>query len=73
MGGFIGSRAKGARGAWLYSLGSLAAGLVYQAFNSWAQLYYVDAQDALALYGTAATFYGIWNAINDPLADSGLT
>ncbi|MGI6146865.1 MAG: MFS transporter [Firmicutes bacterium] len=69
MGGFIGSRAKGARGAWLYSLGSLAAGLVYQAFNSWAQLYYVDVlKMPLALYGTAMTFYGIWNAINDPLA-----
>lgn len=69
MSGLIGSRSKGASGAILYSLGSFTAALVYQAFGAWAQLYYVDIlKMPLALYGTAMTIYGIWNAINDPLA-----
>ena len=69
MDAFIGSRAKGRSGALLYSLGSLAAGMLYQAFGSWAQLYYVDVlKMPLALYGTAMAVYGVWNAINDPLA-----
>ncbi len=69
MSGFIGSRTKGLSGALLYSLGSLAAGMLYQAFGSWAQLYYVDVlKMPLTLYGTAMTAFGVWNAINDPLA-----
>jgi len=56
-------------GAFLYSLGSFSAALLGQAFNAWVQLYYVDIlKMPLALYGTGMALYGIWNAINDPLA-----
>jgi len=58
-----------ARGPLLYSLGSFTAALLGQAFNAWVQLYYVDIlKMPLALYGTGMLLYGIWNAINDPLA-----
>jgi GPH family glycoside/pentoside/hexuronide:cation symporter len=58
-----------AAGALLYSLGSFTAALLGQAFNTWVQFYYVDTlKMPLALYATGWTLYGIWNAINDPLA-----
>ncbi len=59
----------GLPGPLLYSLGSFTAALLGQAFNAWVQLYYVDIlKMPLALYGTGMLLYGIWNAINDPLA-----
>ena len=65
----IGSRYGGPSGTFLYCLGSFTAALLGQAFSSWAQLYYVDVLKLpLVLYGTGMTIYGIWNAINDPLA-----
>ena len=69
MGLRIGSRYGAPSGTFLYCLGSFTAALLGQAFNSWAQLYYVDILKLpLVLYGTGMTIYGIWNAINDPLA-----
>lgn len=69
MGLRIGSRYSAPSGTFLYCLGSFTAALLGQAFNSWAQLYYVDILKLpLVLYGTGMTIYGIWNAINDPLA-----
>jgi GPH family glycoside/pentoside/hexuronide:cation symporter len=65
----IGSRYGTGSGTFLYCLGSFTAALLGQAFSSWAQLYYVDILKLpLVLYGTGMTIYGIWNAINDPLA-----
>jgi|ADurb_Gel_02_Slu_FD_contig_123_21905_length_1414_multi_5_in_0_out_1_1 GPH family glycoside/pentoside/hexuronide:cation symporter len=65
----IGSRYGAPSGTFLYCLGSFTAALLGQAFSSWAQLYYVDVlKMPLVLYGTGMTIYGIWNAINDPLA-----
>ncbi len=65
----IGSKFGAPSGTFLYSLGSLGVGLLGQAFSSWARIYYVDVLGLpLVLYGTGMTIYGIWNAINDPLA-----
>lgn len=65
----IGSRYGAPSGTFLYCLGSFTAALLGQAFNSWVQLYYVDIlRMPLVMYGTGMTLYGIWNAINDPLA-----
>ncbi len=65
----IGSRYGTGSGTFLYCLGSFTAAVLGQAFSSWAQLYYVDVLKLpLVLYGTGMTIYGIWNAINDPLA-----
>ncbi len=65
----IGSRYGAPSGTFLYCLGSFTAALLGQAFNSWIRLYYVDIlRMPLVLYGTGMTIYGIWNAINDPLA-----
>lgn len=51
-----------------YSTGSLAAALSYQAFNTYAQFFYVDTMKLSAgLVGFGMILYGIWNAINDPL------
>ena len=65
----IGSRYGTGSGTFLYCLGSFTAAVLGQAFSSWVQLYYVDVLKLpLVLYGTGMTIYGIWNAINDPLA-----
>jgi len=52
-----------------YSAGSLGTALSYQAFSTYIQYFYIDILGlAPALFGLAWTVYGIWNAINDPLA-----
>ncbi|MEA4884808.1 MAG: MFS transporter [Clostridia bacterium] len=69
MRGQIGKYYGNPSGALLYSLGSFTAALLGQSFTTWVQLYYVDIlKMPLALYGVGMTIYGIWNAINDPLA-----
>lgn len=52
-----------------YSLGALASSLSYQIFATYIIFFYVDVM-RLPVYmaGSAMFIYGIWNAINDPLA-----
>lgn len=53
----------------LYSAGSLGVALSYQAFGAHIQFFYIDILGVSAtLVGLGWTFYGIWNAVNDPLA-----
>jgi glycoside/pentoside/hexuronide:cation symporter, GPH family len=53
----------------LYASGSLATALSYQAFATYIQFFYIDILGLRALWvGAAWSLYGLWNAINDPLA-----
>jgi glycoside/pentoside/hexuronide:cation symporter, GPH family len=52
-----------------YAVGSLGTALSYQAFVTHIQFLYIDLFGlSAALIGVGWTMYGIWNAINDPLA-----
>lgn len=53
----------------LYSSGSFATTLAYQTFTTLIIFFYVDTLKLdPALVGLGWAFYGIWNAVNDPLA-----
>jgi GPH family glycoside/pentoside/hexuronide:cation symporter len=53
----------------LYSSGSLATALSYQAFATYIQFLYIDILGLKAAWvGLAWSVYGLWNAINDPMA-----
>jgi GPH family glycoside/pentoside/hexuronide:cation symporter len=53
----------------LYSLGSLGTVLPYQMFSVYIQFLYIDILGLSAgLVGAGWALYGIWNAVNDPLA-----
>ena len=53
----------------LYSSGSLAVAVSYQAFATYIQFLYIDIFGLRAAWvGLVWSVYGIWNAINDPLA-----
>jgi GPH family glycoside/pentoside/hexuronide:cation symporter len=53
----------------LYSAGSLGVALSYQAFGAHIQFFYIDILGVKAtLIGLGWSAYGIWNAVNDPLA-----
>ncbi len=53
----------------LYASGSLGVALSYQAFGTYIQFLYIDILGLKAsLVGVGWSLYGIWNAVNDPLA-----
>jgi GPH family glycoside/pentoside/hexuronide:cation symporter len=53
----------------LYASGSLAVAVSYQAFATYIQFLYIDIFGLRAAWvGLVWSVYGIWNAINDPLA-----
>jgi GPH family glycoside/pentoside/hexuronide:cation symporter len=53
----------------IYSSGSLAVALSYQAFGTYIQFLYIDILGLKAAWiGFGWALYGIWNAVNDPLA-----
>ena len=53
----------------LYAAGSLGVALSYQAFGTYIQFFYIDILGVKAsLVGIGWSVYGIWNAVNDPLA-----
>lgn len=53
----------------LYSSGSLAVALSYQAFSTYIQFLYIDVLGLRAAWvGLTWSIYGLWNAVNDPLA-----
>jgi GPH family glycoside/pentoside/hexuronide:cation symporter len=53
----------------LYSAGSLGVALSYQAFGAYIQFLYIDRLGLKAsLVGLGWSLYGVWNAVNDPLA-----
>ena len=53
----------------LYASGSLGVALSYQAFGTYIQFLYIDILGLKAsLVGIGWSLYGIWNAVNDPLA-----
>ena len=53
----------------LYSSGSLATAVSYQAFATYIQFLYIDTFGLKAAWvGIVWSIYGLWNAINDPLA-----
>ena len=53
----------------LYASGSLAVALSYQAFATYIQFLYIDILALPARWvGLSWSVYGLWNAINDPLA-----
>lgn len=53
----------------LYASGSLSVALSYQAFATYIQFLYIDRFGLRALaVGVVWSIYGLWNAINDPLA-----
>lgn len=53
----------------LYASGSLAVALSYQAFATYIQFVYIDIFGLAARWvGLAWGVYGLWNAVNDPLA-----
>jgi len=53
----------------LYAAGSLGVALSYQAFGTYIQFLYIDILGLKAsLVGLGWSLYGIWNAVNDPLA-----
>src|SRR5215831_12373302 len=61
-------RLSGARKI-LYASGSLGVALSYQAFGTYIQFLYIDILGVKAsLFGIGWSLYGIWNALNDPLA-----
>src|SRR5262245_43674198 len=52
-----------------YASGSLGVALSYQAFGTYVQFLYIDILGLKAsLVGLGWSVYGIWNALNDPLA-----
>ncbi|MCD6514012.1 MAG: MFS transporter [Candidatus Odinarchaeota archaeon] len=52
-----------------YASGSLAAALSYQAFNAYIFYFYVQVCALpIELYSLGFAIYGVWNALNDPLA-----
>jgi len=52
-----------------YASGSIAAALSYQAFNAYIFYFYVQiCALPIEFYSLGFAIYGIWNAINDPLA-----
>jgi GPH family glycoside/pentoside/hexuronide:cation symporter len=52
----------------LYSSGSLATAVSYQAFATYIQFLYIDVYGLRAAWvGIVWSLYGLWNAINDPL------
>lgn len=52
-----------------YSFGGIATSLSYQAFATYILFFYVDYMKLSAgLAAIAMVIYGIWNALNDPLA-----
>jgi glycoside/pentoside/hexuronide:cation symporter, GPH family len=53
----------------LYASGSLAVALSYQSFGTYIQFLYIDILGLPAAWvGISWSIYGLWNAINDPLA-----
>jgi Na+/melibiose symporter-like transporter len=61
-------RVHSLRGRLLYSLGAIPSSLPYQIVGSYIAIYYEkDLGLAAGLFGLLWLFYGIWNAINDPL------
>ncbi len=53
----------------LYSSGSLATAVSYQAFATYIQFLYIDTFGLRAAWvGVVWSIYGLWNAVNDPLA-----
>lgn len=53
----------------LYAAGSLGVALSYQAFSAYIQFLYIDSLGVRAAWiGLAWALYGVWNAVNDPLA-----
>jgi GPH family glycoside/pentoside/hexuronide:cation symporter len=53
----------------LYASGSLATAVSYQAFATYVQFLYIDIYGLKAAWvGIVWAIYGVWNAINDPLA-----
>jgi len=53
----------------LYSFGAVATALSYQAFSTYIIFFYVDTlRLSASLAAIAMLVYGIWNAINDPIA-----
>lgn len=53
----------------LYASGSLATAVSYQAFSTYIQFLYIDVYGLRAAWvGLTWSIYGLWNAINDPLA-----
>jgi glycoside/pentoside/hexuronide:cation symporter, GPH family len=53
----------------LYASGSLGVALSYQAVGTYVQFLYIDILGLKAsLVGLGWSLYGIWNAVNDPLA-----
>ncbi|MGB9730264.1 MAG: MFS transporter [Thermoprotei archaeon] len=52
-----------------YSLGALGSAISYQAFSTYFYFFYVDVMKlSVALASIGMMVYGVWNAINDPLA-----
>lgn len=55
-------------GHFLYSLGAVPSALPYNMLGSWLLIFYtLYAGLSLIEFGFLFMFYGIWNAINDPL------
>ncbi|MBY9003261.1 MAG: MFS transporter [Candidatus Lokiarchaeota archaeon] len=55
-------------GHFLYSLGAVPSALPYNMIGSWLLTFYTSyAGLSLIEFGLLFMFYGIWNAINDPL------
>ena len=53
----------------LYASGSLGIALSYQAFSAYIQFLYIDTLGVRAVWiGLVWALYGVWNAVNDPLA-----
>ncbi|MFN2141318.1 MAG: MFS transporter [Candidatus Promineifilaceae bacterium] len=53
----------------LYASGSLATAVSYQAFATYVQFLYIDIYGLKAAWvGIVWAIYGVWNAVNDPLA-----
>jgi GPH family glycoside/pentoside/hexuronide:cation symporter len=53
----------------LYASGSLATAVSYQAFSTYIQFLYIDVYGLRAAWvGLVWSLYGLWNAVNDPLA-----
>ncbi len=57
------------RHRFLYAAGSLGVALSYQAFSAYIQFLYIDILGVRAVWiGLVWALYGLWNAVNDPLA-----
>jgi GPH family glycoside/pentoside/hexuronide:cation symporter len=53
----------------LYASGSLGTALSYQAFSTYIQFLYIDILGLRAAWvGIVWSVYGLWNAVNDPVA-----